>query len=102
MDYNFQQQFHQEPDYSQQYRNQPPPNNYLVWGILATLFCCLPLGIPSIVYASKVDSYWYRGFYEESFRASANAKKWAIISAVAYAVIIVLYLLLVLALAAIG
>jgi hypothetical protein len=26
--------------------------NHLVWAILATLFCCLPLGIVSIVYAA--------------------------------------------------
>ena len=30
------------------------PNN-LVWAILTTLFCCLPLGIVSIVHAAKVD-----------------------------------------------
>ena len=29
--------------------------NHLVWSILSTLFCCLPLGIVSIVYASQVD-----------------------------------------------
>jgi hypothetical protein len=40
----------------------PPPNgagiyvpNNLVWAILSTLFCCLPLGVVSIVYASQVD-----------------------------------------------
>ena len=32
----------------------PPPNN-LVWAILSTLFCCLPLGIVSIVYAAQVN-----------------------------------------------
>ena len=42
--------------------NQPPPlsrpvyiPNHLVWAILTTLFCCLPLGVVSIVYASQVD-----------------------------------------------
>ena len=24
---------------------QPKPNDYLVWSILTTLFCCLPIGI---------------------------------------------------------
>ena len=32
-----------------------PPNNNLVLGILVTIFCCLPFGIVSIIYASKVD-----------------------------------------------
>jgi hypothetical protein len=35
------------------YPPQPPagqaPNNYLVWSILVTLFCCLPLGIVAII-----------------------------------------------------
>ena len=30
------------------------PNN-LVWAILSTLFCCLPAGIVSIVYAAQVN-----------------------------------------------
>ena len=29
--------------------------NHLVWAILSTLFCCLPLGIVSIVFAAQVD-----------------------------------------------
>ena len=30
--------------------------NYLVQAILTTLFCCLPLGIVSIVFATQVNS----------------------------------------------
>ena len=29
--------------------------NHLVWAILSTLFCCLPLGIVSIVFAAQVN-----------------------------------------------
>ena len=29
--------------------------NYLVFAILATVFCCLPTGIPAIVYAAQVN-----------------------------------------------
>ena len=29
--------------------------NHLVWAILATLFCCLPTGIVSIIHAAKVN-----------------------------------------------
>lgn len=32
-----------------------PPPNHLVWAILSTLFCCLPLGIASIVFAAQVN-----------------------------------------------
>lgn len=71
------------------------PDNYLVWAILATVLCCWPLGIPSIVYAAKVNSLWDQGKKEESVNASKQAKKWAIISAIAGGVIVVGYVLLV-------
>lgn len=54
-----------------------------MWGILCTVLCCLPLGIVSIVYASKVSGLWAQGRYAEAQEASANAKKWAIWGAVA-------------------
>lgn len=59
--------------------NQPPmvkPNNYLVWAILGTIFCCLPFGIVSIVYASKVDNLWYLGNYNGANEAARKAKTW--------------------------
>ncbi|WP_417935251.1 CD225/dispanin family protein [Flagellimonas maritima] len=31
----------------------PKPDNYLVWAILSTIFCCIGTGIASIIYASK-------------------------------------------------
>lgn len=74
-----------------------PPESYLVWAILATLFCCWPLGIPSIVYAVKVNKLWMQGQQEAAYEASKNAKKWAIISAVsagAFLVLIFLFTLL--------
>ena len=59
------------------------PDNYLVWAILSTVLCCLPFGIVSIVKSSKVDSLWFNGNHAEAIQASNDAKKWAIISAVA-------------------
>jgi hypothetical protein len=67
----------------------PPPDNYLVWAILTTIFCCLPAGVVSIVYSSKVSGLWMQGRYAEAQAAANDAKKWAIISAVATAVIYV-------------
>ncbi len=60
---------------------QNPPPNYLVWGILTTILCCLPFGIISIVYAASVNSKWISGDYEGAMRASKNAKLWAWLSA---------------------
>ena len=55
-----------------------PPDNYLVWGILATLFCCLPLGIPSIVFASQVNSKWTAGDVAGAQDASRKARQFAL------------------------
>lgn len=61
------------------YPPQPPtskPDNFLVWAILSTICCCVPFGIPSIVYATKVDSLWAAGDYDGSREAAGKAKKW--------------------------
>ena len=76
------------------------PPNYLVWAILTTLFCCLPFGIVSIVYAAQVSGKWSSGDYAGAQASSDNAKRWAIISAVVGVVAIVIYTVLVVALAA--
>src|SRR6185312_6304875 len=65
----------------------PPPDNHLVWAILTTIFCCLPAGIVSIVYSSKVSGLWMQGQYAEAQAAANNAKRWAIISAIITGVI---------------
>ena len=47
-----------QPQASPVYANVPPVSGtaYLVWSIIVTIFCCLPLGIPGIVFASKWSS----------------------------------------------
>ena len=71
------------------------PDNYLVWAILSTLLCCLPLGIVSIVYSAKVDGLFASGQYAQAQDASDSAKKWALASAivalVGYALFGILY-----------
>jgi len=67
------------------------PDNYLVWSILVTLFCCLPFGIAAIVNAAKVDGLWSSGDYYGAQRAAAQAKKWCAWSVGLGLVIIVLY-----------
>lgn len=58
------------------------PPSFLVWSILATIFCCLPFGIVAIVKSAKVESLYIQGDYGQSLQASNDAKKWCIISAV--------------------
>jgi len=78
--------------------NNPPPgkpDNNLVWGILTTLLCCLPLGIVSIVHASKVDSLYNAGQYEEARQEAAKAKQWAIYAVITGVIFYILYIILV-------
>ena len=74
--------------------SQPPPSN-LVWAILTTVFCCLPFGIASIVFASQVNGKWAMGDHAGAQESSRKAKRWAIIAAIAgvvlYIIIAVFY-----------
>lgn len=69
----------------------PPPPNYLVWAILVTIFCCLPLGIPAIVFAAQVSSRWQAGDVAGAHDASTKAKTFCIWAAVGGGVLIVGY-----------
>lgn len=62
-------------------KKQVKPDNYLVWAILSTVMCCLPLGIVAVVYANKVDPLWYAEKYDEAEEALKKAKMWTYISA---------------------
>jgi predicted secreted protein len=63
-----------------------------VWAILATVLCCLPFGIVAIVQASRVDSRWMAGDWAGAERASRRARQWVIASAVASAVIAIVWI----------
>lgn len=56
--------------------NLPSIPNYLVHAILATVFCCLPFGIVSIVYAAQVNSKIAAGDYAGAVDASDKARTW--------------------------
>lgn len=71
-----------------------PPPNYLVWAILTTIFCCLPLGVVSIVFAAQVNSKFTAGDVLGAQESSRKAKLWAIWSAVAGVVFISIYVVL--------
>lgn len=76
------------------YAGGQPPSNYLGWSIAATLLCCLPLGIPGIIFAAQVNDKWNRGDVEGADKASRMAKNFTIASAVVGLVSIVLYIIL--------
>lgn len=69
--------------YSSSGIREPRPHvpNHLVWAILVTIFCCVPTGIVSIVYAAQVNGMLNAGDYYGARRASDSARTWAIVSA---------------------
>lgn len=69
--------------------------NYLVFAILATVFCCLPTGIPAIVYAAQVNGKLQAGDFAGAQVASNNAKMWCLISLGLGLGIFVLYVVLI-------
>jgi hypothetical protein len=74
----------------------PVIENYLVPSILVTVLCCLPFGIPAIIYASQVQEKLQRGDIAGAQQSSKNAKTWCIVAVVAPLVGGVLYVLLML------
>jgi uncharacterized membrane protein YvbJ len=74
-------------------RPETAPDNYLVWAILATIFCCMPFGIVAIVYAAQVNSHVAAGNYIAARNASDSARKWCLVSLIAGLAIPILYFL---------
>ena len=83
------------------FSNEFVPNN-LIWAILSTLFCCLPLGIVSIVYATQVDGLRAAGDLAGARIAADKARFWALISAVSMPALLVLWFMLFGGLAVLG
>jgi hypothetical protein len=69
--------------------------NYLVQAILTTVFCCLPFGIVSIVYAAQVNGKVAAGDHAGALESSRSARMWAWIAFGSGLVLIVGYLILV-------
>ena len=75
------------PEHSEYRAYQPPSRsqmphvpNYLVQAILVTIFCCLPAGVVSIVYAAQVNGKLAAGDLAGAQQYSSNAKTWAWVS----------------------
>lgn len=87
----------QQPRYNtgnQQYNPSPQPNNlndFQKWGnvlpmpktwllesILLSIFCCSPVSVVGIVYASRVESLYYKQDFEGANHASKRAKIWTL------------------------
>lgn len=68
-----------QQSYAYQDYNRPPfPDSHMVWAVLSTICCCLPLGIVAIIKANEVSGLYYRGLYDEAYLAAEDAKKWSL------------------------
>lgn len=56
------------------------PDNLLVWSILSTVLCCLPLGVVAIIQSNKVDTLWAAGDHTGAQEAAKQAKLFCLIS----------------------
>ena len=78
MNYNYgQQNNYGQPNYN--YGQPMPPvqiNTWLAPAILATIFCCVPFGIVSIVFAAKANSAAGVGNYQQAQLNANRAKIW--------------------------
>lgn len=61
---------------------KPMPKSYLLWAILATIFCCMPAGIVAIVFSTQVSSRYFVGDEAGAEKASNRAQIWIIASIV--------------------
>lgn len=82
------------PGYPPQQPAGQAPNNYLVWSILVTIFCCIPFGIVAIVKSSQVNGLWAQGRYAEAQASADSAKKWVMWSVVIGLIVIVINVIL--------
>ncbi len=65
---------------------EPCPPTYVGWSVAATILCCIPLGIPAIIFSAMVKSAYYRGEIAKARRYS-NLAQWFIILAITLGVV---------------
>ena len=70
---------------------QMPPT-YFWQAILVTILCCLPLGIPAIIYAAQVENRWRNGDIDGALRSSKNARNFAFLAFVIGLIVHIIHL----------
>ncbi|ABF40887.1 conserved hypothetical protein [Candidatus Koribacter versatilis Ellin345] len=84
---------------AQGYAAQPPMAvqipNYLIQSILVTIFCCLPFGIVSIIFAAQVNSKAAAGDIAGAMQSSKQAKLFAWIGFGCGGAVVLIYAILI-------
>ena len=75
---NYQQMYDQQSSVGKPINGTP----YLIFSILTTLCCCLPLGIAAIVFSSKINALQNSGDYAGAQSAAKKAKILCIVGAI--------------------
>lgn len=57
------------------------PPAYLAWAIISTVLCCIPLGVPAIVFSTKTKQAIKQGDLEKAHKMSERTQ-WFIILAI--------------------
>ncbi|MDE7413965.1 MAG: CD225/dispanin family protein [Muribaculaceae bacterium] len=68
------------------------PPTFMIWSVLALVFCCFPTAIVAIIFSAQVSSRFYARDYEGARRASRRAEMWIIASVVLGVISMALYL----------
>lgn len=91
---NYQEQNYRARNYRREESDhgEPMPSTWLIWSILATVFCCFIPGIIAIIFSSQVSSRFYAGDIKGAKRASRYAEIWIIVSVVLGVIAATLYL----------
>ena len=71
---------------------EPMPPTYMVWAVIATVFCCLPLGVAAIFFAAQVSTKYYARDFDGARKSSERAEIWIIASIVTGVLFNILYL----------
>lgn len=59
---------------------EPMPPTYMVWAVISTVCCCLPLGVVAIFFAAQVSTKYYARDFEGAKKASERAELWIILA----------------------
>ena len=66
--------------------------NWLVPSILVTAFCCIPMGVPAIVFAVLANTMAEDGQIDKAQKAAANAKRFFWLALVLWAIGFVIWI----------